>query len=427
MGVPSMIGFAAMVIYELTDMFWVARLGAARVAAVTLFASFASVIGSINQLVGAGSVALISRRFGEKDIRGTENAIEQTLALKFLIGLPMGIVGYFTIASILRLMTSDTSVIELGTAYGRIFFLGLPFMFTSYSVYTALRGIGDAPKAMYIMLFSTGLNMGLDPIFIIWLGLGIRGAAIATVISAITAVAVGIAVLASGRERVRIGRSRFRFDWNVIRKIVEIGFPPFVEGVARSVAFWLLAIFVATYGTLIVASYGICTRIIEFGIIFAVGLEMGSSAIIGQSLGAGKPERAESTARKSALLALAVALVLSAIELGFGKEIMQVFGKSAEVKTKGAEVLAYFAISQPFVAVAIGLSSAFYGSGNTWPPTISGLLTSWLFQIPLTAVFVYLVKYPPEAMWTVMIAANIIHLSILGYWFKRGRWKLRKV
>ncbi len=427
MGVPSMIGFAAMVIYELTDMFWVARLGAAQVAAVTLFASFAWVVGSINQLVGSGSVALISRRFGEKNIRATENTIEQTLVLKFLIGLPMGIVGYLTITHILKLMTSDADVIQLGTAYGRIFFLGLPFMFTSYSVYTALRGIGDAPKAMYIMLFSTGLNMALDPIFIIWLGLGIRGAAIATVLSAICAVAVGIVVLASGRERVRIGIAGFRFDLSVIRRIVEIGFPPFIEGIARSVAFWLLAIFVATYGTLIVASYGICTRIVEFGIIFAVGLEMGSSAIIGQSLGAGKSDRAESTAKKSALLALGVALVLSAIELGFGKEIMQVFGKSPEVKTTGARVLAYFAISQPFVAAAIGLSSAFYGSGNTWPPTISGLLTSWVFQIPLTAVLVYLVEYPPEAMWIVMIAGNIIYLGILIYWFRRGRWKLRKV
>ncbi len=427
MGVPSMIGFAAMVIYELTDMFWVARLGTAQVAAVTLFASFAWVISSINSLVGSGSVPVISRRFGEKDLAGTESAIEQTLAMKFMIGLPMGIAGFFLARPILSFMTHEADVIDLGTEYGRIFFLGLPFMFTSYTIYTALRGIGDAPRAMHIMLVSTGLNMVLDPIFIIWLDLGIAGAAIATVISAVTAVGIGIWILTSGKEQVRIGRRGFRFDWSVMRKILEVGFPPFVESIARSIAFWLLAVFVATYGKVIVASYGICTRIVEFGIVFAIGLEMGSSAIVGQNLGAGKPERAELTAKKSALLALGVALVLSAIELAFGKQIMHIFGKSPEVKMKGAEVLFYFALSQPFVAAAIGLSSAFYGSGNTWPPTITGLLTSWLFQIPLTAIFVYILNYTPRAIWIVMILGNIFYLSILLVWFKRGRWKLRKI
>jgi Na+-driven multidrug efflux pump len=117
MGVPSMIGFAAMVIYELTDMFWVARIGTAEVAAITLFASVAWVLGSINSLVGSGSVPVISRRFGEKDLDGTADAIRQTLVMKFLIGLPMGIVGFFAINRILTMMTGDQEVVRLGTAY----------------------------------------------------------------------------------------------------------------------------------------------------------------------------------------------------------------------------------------------------------------------------------------------------------------------
>lgn len=423
MGIPSMIGFAAMVVYQLTDMFWVARLGTAEVAAITLFGSFAWVISSVNSLVGSGSVAVISRRFGERDFAGTANAIEQTLAMKFIIGVPMGIVGYLVIGHILRLMTSDSSLVGLGVAYGKIFFLGLPFMFTSYSVYTALRGIGDAPKAMYIMLFSTTLNMALDPLFIITLGLGVRGAAIATVISAFCAVTVGLGILRFGRSSVRMRFSTFRFEWDIMARILKIGFPPFIESIARSMAYWVFAIFVAVYGTVIVASYGICMRIIEFGIVFAVGLELGASAIVGQNIGARKPDRAEASARKAALLALIIALGLSAVEILFGEHIMQVFGKSPEVKTRGAEVLMYFAVGQPFMATAIALSSAFYGSGNTWPPTITGLLTSWAFQIPITAVFVYVLGYTPNAMWTVMIVGHAIYLAMLLVWFKRGRWK----
>jgi putative MATE family efflux protein len=280
---------------------------------------------------------------------------------------------------------------------------------------------------MRIMLFSTGLNMALDPLFILKLGWGVEGAALATVLSAFCAVGVGVGVLRFGSSPARIRVRHFRFDTPVIAQILKIGFPPFIESIARSVSFWLFAIFVATYGTLVVASYGICIRIIEFGIVFAVGLELGASAIVGQNLGAGKPRRAELTARKAALLGLGISLAISAVELVFRQQIMSLFGKSAEVKAKGAEVLAYFAASQPFIATAIALSSAFYGSGNTWPPTIAGLLTSWAFQIPLSAVFVYVLRLEVNAMWIVMILAHAFYLAMLMVWFRIGHWKVRTV
>jgi putative MATE family efflux protein len=422
-----MIGFAMMTVYRFTDMYWVARIGIAEVAAITLFTPFAWILSSLNSLIGSGSVAVISRRFGERDFRGTANAIEQTLAMKFMIGIPMAIVGYFVIGPVLGLMTDDETVVRLGTEYGKIFFLAFPFMFTSYTVYTALRGIGDARRAMYIMLFTTGLNMSLDPLFIIKFGLGIRGAAYATAISAVCAVAVGIWVLRFMTGSCKIRIRSFRFDWAVMRRILAVGFPPFIEAIARSVSFWLLAMFVAHYGTLIVASYGICMTIIEFGIVFAVGLELGASAIVGQNLGAGKVDRAEHTARNAALLALGLASALSVVEILFGNQVMQLFGKSPEVTRKGAEVLMYFAVGQPFVATAIALSSSFFGSGNTWPPTITGLLTSWAFQVPLTAIFVYVLHLPPEPIWMVFIATHAIYLGMLVIWFKRGKWKGREV
>ncbi len=427
MGVPSMLGFAAMVVYQLTDMFWVAKIGTEAVAAVTLFGSFAWVLSSINAMVGSGSVAVISRRYGEKDLGGTRNAIEQTLVLKFLIGLPVGIIGFFTIRHVLGIMTGEQPLVELGTAYGQILMAGLPFMFTSYTVYTALRCIGDAPKAMTIMFFSTGLNMILDPLFIIKFGLGVEGAAIATVISSVCAVVVGLGILKFGRSHARIRFRGFGFDPGVMWQIMKIGFPPFLESLARSVAFWLIAIFVASYGTTILASYGICLRIIEFGIVFAVGLELGASAIVGQNMGAGKPGRAAATARNAALLALVIAVGLSVAEAVFAESIMGLFGKSREVQTIGAGVLRFFVVGQPFVATAIALSAAFYGSGNTWPPTITGLLTAWVIWIPASAISVYVLKLPPRAMWVIMIFQHIVYLGMLLIWFRMGRWKEREV
>ena len=427
MGIPSMIGFAAMTIYALTDMFWVARLGTEEVAAVTLFGSFLWVLTSINSLVGSGSVAVISRRFGERDYEAASCAIEQTLLMKVAVAIPMSVIGYLTVGYVLGFMTDDAEVVAHGVTYGRVLFIGLPFMFSSYSVYTALRGMGEAPRAMYIMLFSTVLNIVLDPLFIIVFGLGVGGAATATVISAVCAVGVGLLILRSPKRPARIGERGLRIDYDTMRRILEIGFPPFIESIARSLAHWVIAIFVAVFGTVIVASYGICMRIIEFGIVFAVGLELGASAIVGQNLGAGKPDRAEGSAARAALLALAISVTLSVIEIVFAGHIIAVFGKSGEVKMVGAHVLRYFAVAQPVIATSIALSSAFYGSGRTWPPTIGELVSTWALQIPLTAFFVYMLGRGSDYMWTIFILAKALYFCMLFVWFRRGKWKEERV
>ena len=423
MGVPSMIGFASMTIYALISMFWVARIGIAEVAAVTLFSSFAAVLHAINSMVGSGSVAVISRRFGERDFDGTANAVKQTMVMKFLIGLPMAVAGYFLAGHVLRLMTDDQRVISLGIAYAHVYFIGLPFMFTMYTVYTALRGIGDAPRAMYIMLATTVLNIGLDPLLIFKLKMGVRGAALGSALSATTAVVIGLAVLRFGEGCLRTRMSGYRFDFGVMRQVLKIGFPPFIESLSRSAAVWVFAIFVATYGITVVAAYGIVTRVVELGAVFAVGLELGASAIVGQNLGAGKPERAAASARKAALVALAVAVVVSTAEIIFGRQILGVFGRSAEVKATGAYLLIFFAIAQPFSASAIALASAFYGSGHTWPPMIAALAAAWLVQIPLAGLCVHVFHLQAVALWTVVIAANVMLCLVMIAWFRRGTWK----
>ncbi|HVP57192.1 MAG TPA: MATE family efflux transporter [bacterium] len=427
MGVPSMVGFASMTIYALISMFWVARIGTAEVAAVTLFSSFAAILGAVNSMVGSGSVAVISRRFGERDFDGTANAVKQTMVMKFSMGLPMAAAGYLLAGHVLRVMTSDQRVISLGVAYARVYFLGLPFMFTMYTVYTALRGIGEAPRAMYIMLATTALNMGLDPLLIFKFGLGVRGAALGSALSAATAVTVGLLVLRFGQGCLRTRMRGFRTDPEVMGQVLRIGLPPFVESLSRSAAVWVFAIFVATYGVTVVAAYGIVTRVVELGAVFAVGLELGASAIVGQNMGAGKPERAAQSARKAALLALGIALGVSTLEVIFGREIMQIFGRATEVKALGAYVLVFFAIAQPMSACAVALASAFYGSGHTWPPMIAALTAAWVVQIPLAGLCVHVFHLPTLALWLVVILANVVLLSVMVAWFRRGTWKRGRV
>ncbi len=424
MGIPSMIGFGAMTIYSLTDIYWVGRLGTAPVAAVTLFGAIAWILGSTNQIVGTGSVALISRRFGEKDYEATRDVIRQTLLLKFGIAVLMGALGLFLVPFVIGFMTDDPETRRLAVAYGSVYFCGLPFMFSSYTIYTALRGVGDAPKAMYIMLMSTGLNVGLDPLFIFGLEMGVAGAALATAISATCAVGVGLIVLSSGRANIKVPMWR-RFHPNVetMLKILRIGVPAGINGLLRSGAHWFVTTLVATFGIATVAAYGLSIRIMELGILFGIGLELGASAIVGQNLGAKKKERAHEAVVKATLLVLALTGVLAVFEFAFAREILGLFTKDASVIGTGVLLVRLLVIAQIMIAMHIVMSAAFWGSGNTWPPTVIAAIIEWGVQIPLILLAIHVLDTGEIGVWWSMFAACCVEVLLTFIWFQRGHWK----
>jgi putative MATE family efflux protein len=428
MGIPSMIGFGAMTIYGLTDIYWVGRLGTAPVAAVTLFAAIAWVLGSANQIVGTGSVALISRRFGERDYESTRDVIRQTVLLKVLVAVIMGAAGLLVTPALLGLMGAEPETYDLAVAYSRIYFYGLPFMFTSYTIYTALRGVGDAPKAMYIMLVSTGLNVGLDPLFIFVFDLGVPGAALATVLSATIAVLTGFVVLGSGRANITVRLLRpFRPKLRVMLSILGIGGPAGLNGLLRSVAHWLVTALVASFGTVVVAAYGLAVRIMELGILFGVGLELGASAIVGQNLGAKKKDRAHEAVVKATLLVMGLTGVLGVVEFLFAGRILGFFTQDAAVVESGILLVRLFAFAQVWIAMHITMSSAFWGSGNTWPPTVIAGVIEWGVQIPLILVVIHVLRTTEVGVWWSMFAASCVEVLLTFIWFRKGRWKHKEV
>jgi len=428
MGIPSMIGFGAMTIYGLTDIYWVGRLGTAPVAAVTLFGAIAWVLGSANQIVGTGSVALISRRYGEREYDATRDVIRQTVLLKVLVAVIMGACGLLITPSLLRVMGAEPEAYGHALAYSRIYFFGLPFMFTSYTIYTALRGVGDAPKAMYIMLLSTGLNVALDPLFIFAFGLGVRGAAVATVLSAVVAVLVGFIVLGSGRANITVGMFRpFRPKMSVMLSVLGIGGPAGLNNIMRSIAHWLVTTLVAGFGTVVVAAYGLGMRIMELGILFGVGLELGASAIVGQNLGARKKDRAHEAVVKATFLVMALTGVLGIVEFTFARQILGFFTADADVIESGMLLVRLFAFAQVWIAMHITMSSAFWGSGNTWPPTIIAAIIEWGVQIPLILLVIHVFRTTEIGVWWAMFAASCVEVMLTFVWFRRGHWKHKEV
>ena len=299
MGTPSMIGFLAGHIYHLVDMLWVSRLPESEtaVAAVTIFANVAWVFFSINMLVGPGSVAIISRRYGEKKYDAAETAIKETYLLKFVFGSVIGVLGYFFVEDIVYFAGARGETIGLAAQYGRVMFLGMGFSICTYSVYTALRGVANPNLAMGLMLGSTILNVILDPLLIFgYLGfpkLGVMGAAIASVASYTITLLIGIAIFFTNKTNVKLHlRSKVPMSVATMAKIVKIGVPAWMGSLSFSGARLAIMPMVAIFGNSVIAAYGVGMTISAIGIAILVGVGLGLSSLIGHNLGAGKKERA---------------------------------------------------------------------------------------------------------------------------------------
>lgn len=433
LSIPTMLGMLFETLYEIVDMAWVARLSINSVAAVTIFATIWWILNMVNDIVGTSSVSIISRYYGSGNREKTIEAIEQTIIFKFILALIVGILMSFIIPFVLRPLAVNDEVLKLSTLYGRIRLITLPLAFSSYTVNTALRCIGDAKKPFYIMAFSGILNTILDPIMIFdsipfvglrGMGLGIAGAAYATVISQALAFLVGLYILMSGRTHVTISFKRgIYFVKSLDIKLLTIGLPTGIEGLLRNLGTFLIMRYIASYGVTVVAAYGICTRIIGLISMPVFGLQMGTSVIVGQKLGASDCSSAERAGYLTAWLSLGIFIVAGLIMFAFPSLIMGIFTDSKEIIDIGKVFLRFFTFAALIMGPAGALASIMNGAGDNMPSMLGALASVWLVQIPLLYVFVSLLNLSIEWVWVTYIFEYIVQFVVVFYFVKRGKWR----
>lgn len=433
LSVPTMLGMMFETLYEIVDMAWVARLSINSVAAVTIFATVWWILNIVNDIVGTSSVSIISRYYGSGDKEKTIEAIEQTIIFKFLLALIVGIVMSFIIPYILSPLAGNKEVLDQATVYGRIRLITLPLAFSSYTVNTALRCIGDAKKPLYIMAFSGVLNMILDPVMIFdiipyigirGMGLGVAGAAYATVISQAAAFVIGLYILMSGKTFIRIGFKRgIYFVKSLDMKLLTIGLPTGLEGMLRNIGGFVIMKFIAFYGVGVVAAFGICSRIISLIVMPVFGLEMGTSVIVGQNLGAGDYRRSERAGYLTAEVSFGLMLASGIVLMLFPAAIMNIFTDSEEIIRIGISFLRYFAVAALLMGPAGALTSILFGAGDNTPSMLGALISVWLVQIPLLYLFVQLLQLGIEWVWMTYIFTYGVQLLNILYFVKKGKWK----
>jgi putative MATE family efflux protein len=434
MGVPSMFGFISENIYNLVDTWWVSRLPGAEagVAALTFFATIRWLFFSFNQFVGPGSVAIISRRYGEKEYDLAETAIKETLILKFAFGGFSGIVGFFTVEYMLRLLGAEGQALTDGIEYGRIIFLGLAVMYATYSIYTAMRSMANPRMAMYLMIAANLLNIGLDPLLMFgYLGLpamGIKGAAIASVLSYVIVFLVGIGLLNANITNVPLRwKSKYRVSWDNMVRIMRIGLPAWTGSLSFSSARLVITPLIAQFGTEIVAAYGVCNRITHFGIMLLVGIGLGVSSLIGHTLGSGKVERAKKTADTSILMAIGAMTLLGAVAYFLPAQIMGLFFESPETIGYGVTILRIIAFAFPFLGAFLMIEEIHMGVGLNTPTMFMNILHAWIFQAGPIFLVTTVFGYGHQAIWWIITISVMVSAIIFFWYYQRGRWLTVKV
>lgn len=437
LSVPTMVGFTLQMIYDLVDIFWIGMISSEALAGVTIFGSIFWLIGSLNDIIGQSSISVITQNYGRKDMRATQIAIEQTITFKVIMALLAGVLMAMFLNPLIAFFTKDSAVSKAAFDYGYIRLYFLPIMFASYSVNTILRCMGDAKTPMYLMFFSSMVNVFLDPIFMFktvpftsipGLGMGAFGAALATVISQSIAFSIGFAYLFSKRNPVRpTVRGLFRLHWETDKKLLTIGLPTGLETVSRNLSQIIVMKFVSTFGTSVIAATGVAGRILGIAFTPLMGVSMGASTIVGQNLGAEKVDRALDTTRWAARIVTIIIGFFVLVCWLFGDRMMQIFVTDREIIQAGVLYMTYGMLGMVALAYAFGLSSGFGGAGYNYPYVVSSTVSRWAVMIPFLFLTVSVLKLGFIWVTLAYVAADVAEAAILWRYYARGIWKTKRV
>lgn len=431
LAVPMVLEMIMESLFAVVDVFWVSRLGKEAIAIVGLTESLMTLIYAVAMGISFAATAIVARRIGEKDPERAAHAAGQILLLGVSLSAALGVALAIVAPQLLRLMGSDEAIVTQGTDYARIMLGGNMTVFMIFLINAVFRGAGDAVIAMRTLWLANGLNIVLDPIFIFGWGpipeMGVAGAAVATNIGRGVGVLYQVWHLAGNHSRIAVRAPHLRWDKPLIASILSTarnGIAQLLIGTTSWVGIFKI---LALFGSTTLAGYTIAIRVVMFALMPAWGLSNAAATLVGQNLGAQRPDRAEAAVR--------VATKYNVIFLGgvglafvvFARQIVGIFTDDPAVLAQGARALWVVSLAFPLYAAGMCFEAAFNGAGDTWTPTRLNFFCFWLGQVPLAWVLARPLQFGPDGVFV----AVTLSFSVLAVWggllFRRGKWKEQKV
>ena len=431
LAVPMVLEMAMESLFVIVDVFWVSRLGKEAVAVVGLTESVMTLIYAVAIGLAIAATAIVARRIGEKDPERTSQADGQILILGFAVAACLGVILGTFAPDILRLMGADDATLAQGTNFARIMLSCNTTVFMIFLINAIFRGAGDAVLAMRTLWLANALNILLGPCFIFGWGpfpeLGVTGAAVATNIGRGTGVLYQLWHLAGHHSRLRVRLHHLRPAADVLRTVVTTATSGIAQLLINTTSWIGLFKILSMFGSAALAGYTIAIRCVMFILMPAWGLASAGATLVGQNLGAGKPERAEAAVKIATRFNTIFLGIIGVLFVIFASRIVGIFSPDEDVHAYGTRALWIVSLAFPLYAAGMCLGAAFNGAGDTWTPTKLNFFCFWLGQIPLAWV---LAERLGLGALGVFIAVPV-SFSALAIWsailFRRGQWKAQRI
>lgn len=422
LAIPMILELSLESVFAVVDMFFVGKLGQNAIATVGLTESVITIVYSIAIGLSTGATAIVARRIGEKNVDGAAHAGAQSLIVAMIATAVISVTGMFFAGDILRAMGASDEVVRDGAVFTRIMFGGSLVIIMLFLINGIFRGAGDAAMAMKSLWIASFTNIILCPVLIHFFGL--KGAAMATVTGRTAGVLYQCYHLFKGSGIVKFRRPHFRYDGPLIGSIIKIASPATMQFIIASGSWIILARLVAeTGGTTASAGYQVAIRNVVFFILPAWGLSNAAATLVGQNLGAKQTERAEKSAMLTAkynVLFMSFVMVLFVFCADF---IIRFFTHDEAVIGYGAKALRIIGAGYIFYGIAMVMTQALNGAGDTRTPTVINFVCFWLFQVPLAYVLAKTMGMGPTGAFIAVPVAETLLAIVSWYYFKKGKWK----
>lgn len=431
---PVMVSNLLQTLTTTVDLILVGSLGAeapAAVAAVGLGGQFLFLFFAVMISISAGTIALVARAIGAGDLVLADRVMRQSLALGALLSVPLMIVGIGFAGPILRVFGAADDVVGMGAVYIQIISAATFFQFVNFLASAALRGAGDTVTPLWIGVLVNVVNFGLNVNLIYGNALvprlGVPGAAIGTATSYVVGAAVFAVLLHRGRRRLRLTFRGGGLDVGMVRRIFRIGWPAALEQIMLNVAFLVWVGLVVVFGTDVLAAHQIGLRIQSFAFMPGFGFAIAATALVGQDLGAGSPDRAARSGWDAAKLSVVVMSSTAVVIFVFAEFIARIFIGDPTVIAWTVTFIRIHAVSIPAVGVFFAIDGALRGAGDTRFPLLTSLSGIYFVRLPLAYALGFVVGLGIIGVWIPLVIEYWYRAAVISGHFRRGKWKTLRV
>ncbi|MGI6364776.1 MAG: MATE family efflux transporter [Bacillota bacterium] len=429
LALPVVLANAIQTVYQVVDTYWVSRLaeGDVAVAAINfvwpmIFVTMAFGIG-----INIAGTSMISQFIGLAKEKEATRVAGQLVSFSFFFSIFLALVGLLFGRQLMTLLGAEGLIHAYGWEYLEAIFLGMPTMFVFFAFQSIRQGEGDTVTPMVLSGISVVLNVVLDPLFMFTFGMGIAGAAWATVLARALSALAGLYLLFFSKNGLSPQFRDLRFNGKILRDIIKIGFPAGLGQSVEGFGFMILSAFVLSFGEYTVTAFGIGNTINSLILMPAMGIGAALATVVGQNLGANQPDRAAKAVWESMRLSVSMLAVGGVGMCIIAPHIIGIFSQEPIVLEQGTYFLRLISISIPLMGVFESFLGCFQGSGHT---VMAMMMTSgrlWVLRIPMVLIFKHFTPLAEKSVWYAMVLSNLL-IGIFGLaLFLGGRWKQRVV